>query len=155
VSIDFYGQNEKELGAILERCHGNRHGVVHAHGFVSRSDSLAAQARSSLLLLLESSEPAARGVLTGKLFEYLVSGIPVLAVGIDSSNAAGELLLRTGTGFCARTSDEIADMLTQAVNTGRFDFYAPKADLITSFSRDRQAYGIAERLNLLREAQPC
>src|SRR5690606_23258859 len=94
ISIDFYGQNEKQLAAILDRCHGNRHGVVHAHGFVSRADSLAAQARSSLLLLLESSAPEARGVLTGKLFEYLVSGIPILAVGINSHNAAGALLQR-------------------------------------------------------------
>src|SRR5690606_32703623 len=90
VAIDFYGQNEKELTDILGRCYGNRHGIVHAHGFVSRRDSLAAQARSSLLLLVESSEPASHGVLTGKLYEYLVSGIPILAVGIDASNPTGE-----------------------------------------------------------------
>lgn len=155
VAIDFYGQNETELATILDRCHGNRHGIVHAHGFVSRSDSLAAQARSSLLLLLESSEPAARGVLTGKLFEYLVSGIPIVAVGIDEANAAGELLQRTGTGFCARTAEQIADMLTRAVQSGRFDFYAPQQELIAAYSRDSQAHGIAERLNRLREMQPC
>lgn len=155
VAIDFYGHNEKELATILERCHGNRHGVVHAHGFVSRSDSLAAQARSSLLLLLESSEPAARGVLTGKLFEYLVSGIPVLAVGINTDNAAGDLLHRTGTGFCTRSADEIADMLTRAVKEGRFEFYTPKTELIAAYSRDRQARRIVDHLGRMKEAQAC
>lgn len=155
ISIDFYGQNEKQLAAILDRCHGNRHGVVHAHGFVSRADSLAAQARSSLLLLLESSAPEARGVLTGKLFEYLVSGIPILAVGINSHNAAGALLQRTGTGFCAITADEIATMLTEALQKQRFEFYTPNADLIASYSRDLQAQGITERLIRMKEAQPC
>lgn len=155
VAIDFYGQNEKELADILARCHGNRHGIVHAHGFVSRHDSLAAQARSSLLLLVESSEPAAHGVLTGKLYEYLVSGIPILAVGIDASNATGELLERTGTGFCARTADRIADMLTQSLASGRFGFYIPRKEQIAIYARDRQARHIAEQLGRMKAVQAC
>jgi len=155
VAIDFYGQNEKELADILGRCKGNQHGVVHAHGFVSRDASLAAQARSSLLLLLESSEPAARGVLTGKLFEYLVSGIPILAVGINSDNAAGALLLETGTGFCALHEDDIANMLTHWVHSGRFDFYAPKEERIAAYSRERQARHLADQLERMKEARPC
>lgn len=155
VAIDFYGQNEKELADILSLCHGNRHGIVHAHGFVSRADSLAAQACSSLLLLLESSEPEARGVLTGKLFEYLVSGIPILAVGIDASNAAGALLERTGTGFCAQSAEEIVQMLTEAVATGRFGFYAPRPQIIATYARDRQAREILQQLTRMKEASPC
>ncbi len=152
VAIDFYGNNERELADILNACYGNRHGVVHAHGFVSRQDSLAAQARSSLLLLLESSEPAARGVLTGKVFEYLVSGIPILAVGLGRENAAGALLLETGTGFCATTADEIAAMLVHSVQSGRFDFYAPKIHRIASYARDRQAEQITALLQDMQEA---
>lgn len=155
VAIDFYGQNEKELADILARCHGNRHGIVHAHGFVSRSDSLAAQACSSLLLLLESAEPEARGVLTGKLFEYLVSGIPVLAVGIDSTNAAGALLERTGTGFCARSAEEIMQALSNSLELGRFPFYAPRPEIIATYARDRQAREILEQLARMKEAATC
>ena len=155
VAIDFYGQNEKELTRILQRCNGNRHGIVHAHGFVSRADSLAAQARSSLLLLLESREPAARGVLTGKLFEYLVSGIPILAVGIDTENAAGALLHATGTGLCVLTANDIADVLEQSIRSGRFDFYRPKADRIAAYARDQQAKAIVSQLASLRERAPC
>lgn len=155
VTIDFYGENEKELTTILERCNGNRHGIVHAHGFVSRRDSLAAQARSSLLLLLESREPAARGVLTGKLFEYLVSGIPILAVGIDVNNAAGALLHSTGTGRCAVSTNEIAGLLEQSLRSGRFEFYRPRTELIAEYARDRQAGHIVWQLERLREAAPC
>ena len=155
IAIDFYGQNEKELAEILHRCHGNRHGIVHAHGFVSREESLAAQSRSDLLLLLESSEPAARGVLTGKLFEYLVSGIPVLAVGIDERSAAAGVLQHTGTGCCATRSEAIASILRRAVDTGHFDFYSPQPERISSYARDRQAEHIVSRLSQLKEAQPC
>lgn len=155
VTIDFYGQNEAELATILAKCHGNRHGIVHAHGFVSRNDSLAAQWRSTLLLLLESSEPAARGVLTGKLFEYIVSGIPILAVGIDERNAAAKVLKDTGTGFCARTTEEISDMLSRALAERHFAFYDPQPERIAAFARDRQAQGIVDRLSTLMEARPC
>lgn len=155
VAIDFYGQNEKQLADILARCNGNRHGIVHAHGFVSRKDSLEAQSRSSLLLLLESGAPDARGVLTGKLFEYLVGGVPILGVGIDGTNAAGALLERTGTGVCARTADEIARLLTAAVQTGHFDFYQPRPEVIGNYARDRQAQLIVERLANMRETATC
>jgi hypothetical protein len=158
VAVDFYGQNEKELAVVLENCHGNRHGIVHAHGFVSREESLAAQARSSLLLLLESSEPAARGVLTGKLFEYLVSGIPILAVGIDSQNAAAGILQRTGTGAIAKTAEEITTLLTRIISTGQVDFYKPQAERIAEYARDRQAQRMMTELaqmKLLKEVQTC
>ncbi len=155
VAIDFYGQNEKELTAILHRCNGNRHGVVHAHGFVCRQDSLAAQAQSSLLLLLESNEPAARGVLTGKLFEYLVSGIPIVAVGIDTENAAGALLHHTGTGICAIRSEEIQAILERALSSGRFDFYQPEPERIALHARDRQAAHLVGQVQRIRESRPC
>lgn len=152
VVVDFYGQNEKELAAMLARSDGNRHGIVHAHGLVSRSEALAAQARSSLLLLLESAEPEARGVMTGKLFEYLVSGIPVLGVGIDTESVAGALLHHTGTGFSSRSSDEIATQLARAVESGRFSFYDPRPERIEPYARDRQALEIVTRLSAARDA---
>lgn len=155
VALDFYGQNEKELTAILERCNGNRHGIVHAHGFVSRQESLAAQARSSLLLLLESSEPAARGVLTGKLFEYLVSGIPILAVGVDGENAAAALLHHTGTGLSALTAEEIESILERSLRSGCFGFYQPQPERIAQYARDRQASHIVGEMTRIREARPC
>jgi len=155
VALDFYGQNEVELASILAASRGNRHGIVHAHGFVPRAEALAAQARSSLLLLLESPAPDARGVMTGKLFEYLVSGVPIVAVGIDAQTAAGAVIEQTGTGFCARSADDIAERLRQALAGGRFDFYAPRAERIAAYARDRQARGIVEQLERIKEAQPC
>ena len=41
-----------------------------------------------LLLLMPDSEPRAKGLLTGKLFEYLASGRPILCVGPEDGDAA-------------------------------------------------------------------
>lgn len=150
VSIEFYGDNQRELREIIQRTDSNRHNIIKVMGFVSRNESLAAQKRSNLLLFLESGAGDARGMLTGKVFEYLVSGIPVLALGIDNSSSAGELLERTGTGICASTTDELKSIFLAAFEFGRFSFYQPDIVQISGYSRDKQAKFIIDRLTEAR-----
>ena len=54
-------------------------------------EQVSAVHRSStllLLLLMPDSEPRAKGLLTGKLFEYLASGRPILCIGPEDGDAA-------------------------------------------------------------------
>ncbi|RTZ42385.1 hypothetical protein EKL30_11735 [Candidimonas sp. SYP-B2681] len=155
VSIEFYSQNERELNEIIERTCANRHNIIKIKGFVSRQTSLEAQRKSNLLLLLESGEPEAKGMLTGKVFEYMVSGIPILAVGIDNTHAAGELLEKTGTGFCSNDPQELKKLLLAAIASNQFSFYKPHKDLIAKYARDKQAQSIIERLTALQGAAIC
>ncbi len=155
ISIEFYSQNEHELNEIIDRSSANRHNVIKIKGFVSRQTSLEAQRKSNLLLLLESGEPEAKGMLTGKVFEYMVSGIPILAVGIDNTHAAGELLEKTGTGFCSNDPHELKKLLLGAIESNQFSFYKPHKDLIAKYSRDKQAQSIIDRLTALQGAAIC
>lgn len=155
ISIEFYGKNEQELSEIIQRTNANRHNVIKIKGFVTRQASLEAQRQSDLLLLLESGEPGAQGMLTGKVFEYLVSGIPILAVGIDNTHAAGELLEATGTGFCASDSNELKRLILAAIERHHFNFYRPRKDLIAGFSRKKQAQLIIDRLTTFQGAPSC
>jgi glycosyltransferase involved in cell wall biosynthesis len=155
VSIEFYSQNEHELDEIIKRTLANRHNIIKIKGFVSRQTSLEAQRKSNLLLLLESGEPEAKGMLTGKVFEYMVSGIPILAVGIDNTHAAGELLEQTGTGFCSNDPQELKQLLLASFKSNQFSFYKPQTDLIGKYSRDKQAHSIIERLTALQGAAIC
>lgn len=50
-------------------------------GPVSRDEALALQDESDILLMLESGDPRAKGVLTGKVFEYLATTKPILVIG--------------------------------------------------------------------------
>ncbi|WP_158238480.1 glycosyltransferase [Pollutimonas subterranea] len=155
IKIEFYGQNEQELSEIIQRTRANRHNIIKIKGFVTRQVSLEAQRRSDLLLLLESGEPLAKGMLTGKVFEYLVSGIPILAVGIDNTHAAGELLENTGTGYCSSDTDELKRLLLAAIELKHFSFYRPRKDLIARFSRQIQARSIIDRLAAFQGAASC
>ena len=50
-----------------------------------------------LLLLMPDSEPRAKGLLTGKLFEYLASGRPILCIGPEDGDAA-KIINETNAG---------------------------------------------------------
>lgn len=65
---------------------------VDFRGHLSRAESVALQQQSDILVLLESPAPEARGVLTGKLFEYLATDRPILAVGPDQHSEIHQLL---------------------------------------------------------------
>lgn len=69
-------------------------------GYVHHGKALALQKSSQCLLLIEIDREETRGIIPGKLFEYLASGRPVLGVG-PRDWEAGQLLETSGNGtYC-------------------------------------------------------
>ena len=71
-------------------------------------DQVSAAHRSSTLLLLlrmPDSEPRAKGLVTGKLFEYMASGRPILCIGPEDGDAA-RILKETGAGQTVSFGDK-------------------------------------------------
>ena len=54
---------------------------IDFRGEVSRVEAMKIQSSSSVLVMLESGRPEAKGVLTGKVFEYLATDKPILVIG--------------------------------------------------------------------------
>lgn len=50
-------------------------------GYVSHKEALKLQRQASVLLLIEIDAPVTKGIIAGKLFEYLAARKPILAVG--------------------------------------------------------------------------
>ena len=74
-------------------------------GYVSRRRSLELQRDSeALLLLIPDSGGRGKGVLTGKIFEYLAAERPILAV-VPPDGAAADLLRETGAGLVVAPDD--------------------------------------------------
>ena len=74
-------------------------------GDVSRRRSLELQRDSEvLLLLIPESGGRGKGVLTGKIFEYLAAERPILAV-VPPDGAAAELVRDTGAGVVVPSDD--------------------------------------------------
>ena len=70
---------------------------VRRTDYIPHNDIMKELMRSQLLLLLVNDTPNAKGILTGKFFEYLSSGRPVLAIGPEDGDVAS-ILKETGAG---------------------------------------------------------
>lgn len=137
-TVDFYGTRvevARELSQIPKYAP-----FIRIMGHVSRQEALKAQRNAGLLLLLESSEPEARGVLTGKIFEYIAAGRPILCIGSRPDFEIGKVLKATGTGMVYMKNEEAAleEVLLQTLSgAGLYDSYRPDFEQVSRFSRKR------------------
>ena len=70
------------------------------------------QEASQVLLLLVNNTPNAKGILTGKLYEYLASRRPILAIGPENGDAA-RLIQETHAGMTVGFEDK--DKMKEAI----------------------------------------
>ena len=73
--------------------------------YLPRAESLRMQRDSeALLLLVPEAGGRGKGVLSGKVYEYLAAGRPILAV-VPPDGAAADLVRETGAGVVAAPDD--------------------------------------------------
>ncbi len=66
-------------------------------GYVSHQEAIEHQRKSRVLLLIEIDSEATKSIIPGKLFEYMVSERPIIAIGPKDSDFA-EIIKETNTG---------------------------------------------------------
>ncbi len=66
-------------------------------GYVSHQEAVEHQRKSQVLLLIEINSDETKSIIPGKLFEYMVSERPIIAIGPDGSDFA-EIITSTNTG---------------------------------------------------------
>ena len=86
--------SEKVLKSISDY---KLNGYVNNLGYVQHSEAIAEQRKSQILLLIEIDSDETKAIIPGKLFEYMVSGRPILAIGPESADFA-EIIAETNTG---------------------------------------------------------
>ena len=67
-------------------------------GYVSHAEAIAHQRKSQVLLLVEINSQETKSIIPGKLFEYMVSSRPIIAIGPKGSDFA-EIITTTNTGI--------------------------------------------------------
>ncbi len=106
VSVGFSIRDEAEIMGI-----GN---IVTEIGYVQHKELIKKILNANLLLLIQS-EMCPGGMIPGKLFEYLASGIPILAI-IPEGDAA-ELIRKHKSGvICSSDSEKIGDEIIRFYN---------------------------------------
>ncbi|WP_306352815.1 glycosyltransferase family 4 protein [Flavobacterium sp. '19STA2R22 D10 B1'] len=66
-------------------------------GYVSHKEAIEHQKKSQVLLLIEINSEETKSIIPGKLFEYMVSERPIIAIGPEDSDFA-EIIQSTNTG---------------------------------------------------------
>ena len=75
-------------------------------GYVSHTEAIAQQRKSQVLLLIEINSEDTKSIIPGKLFEYMVSNRPIIAIGPKDSDFA-EIINNTNTGVFLKYSEKM------------------------------------------------
>lgn len=130
-------------------------------GHLSRAEALDLQSKSSLLALCIWNTATSQGIVTGKLFEYLTSSVPIacLCSGTVPGSQVKAMIEESNTGFCFEEASRKADLprLASFVQ-GEYDRWvkvgmtATNADegFIRSYGYDRLASDLFEELEQLQ-----
>lgn len=110
LELVFFGRNSGGMQAAAEKYGVGR--LIKINGQIAYRESLHAQREADVLLMLLWNDPQERGVLTGKLFEYIGARRPILAVGLGHDLAA-ELIRERGLGVVSNDPEQIAAQLRE------------------------------------------
>ncbi|MEN9322981.1 MAG: hypothetical protein RL699_761 [Bacteroidota bacterium] len=98
LQLNFIGTTSQEVKDAL--AHYGLAKYMQDFGYVSHQEAVRFQKESQVLLLIEIDSPDTKLILPGKLFEYMVSGRPILAMGPAGSDFASIITeTQTGTFF--------------------------------------------------------
>lgn len=75
-------------------------------GYISHNDVINEQKKSRVLLLMVNNTPNSRGIITGKVFEYMASNRPILVIGPEDGDLSN-IIRQTNTGFVTGFDNEI------------------------------------------------
>jgi hypothetical protein len=147
VFLDFYGRAVDSIRELQGKPRFKP--FLRFFGHVPREVAMKAQRDADLLLLLESPDAASRGVLTGKVFEYITAGRPIICVGSHPEYEIGTLLRCTGTGkvLGRADSEEMASIIKERLQgAGRPAWFAPNIEEIRRYSRRTQALALLDEI---------
>ena len=96
LEIIFAGNNEKTVFGLAKENEVDE--FVRCLGKVCRTEALRMQRDAHVLLFLGGDNLQDKGIVTGKLFEYINSGTEIWGVGVTEKSTAGKLILDSECG---------------------------------------------------------
>ena len=146
LQIKLMGSFKKEQIQKLIDLH-NLDGVVEIFPYIPHEECLKHMISSDCLLLIEGAGPGAEAFYTGKVFEYMIAGRPILAI-IPVNGAAAMLIRETSTGLISDCTDlkgtkDNIEILYNAWLKGE-NIYSPNIEEIKKYERNALTAKLAE-----------
>ena len=104
VFIHFVGDVDPSLIRVIDDYGLRKH--VETIGYLPHNESIKKMLNSNFLLLIIPKTPDNKLIVTGKLFEYIRTGIPIIGIG-PSEGDASQILEQTNSGRMFDYSDSL------------------------------------------------
>lgn len=94
--LNLIGVVSDDVVASIEEYNLNKH--LNIVGYVSHNEAIKYQMQSQLLLLIEIDSKDTKAIIPGKVFEYIVSETPIVAIGPKDADVE-HIIKSTNTGY--------------------------------------------------------
>lgn len=123
---------------------------VEYAGFLPRRLALRMQRDTDMLLFLGLKNHDNKGILTGKLFEYLYVNKPIIALDVGKDSEIGAMLEQVGSNII-ETKEQLMQVLSTAIV--KQQSWRGYSSEITEFSRHVQAVKMLDMLANAKETE--
>lgn len=152
LEIIFAGRSSKEYWDLAKKY--GLEGILVEHGYVSHHKAIEILMSSSCLLLIIGLGDRSNSVYTGKIFEYMASGVPIIAT-VPTEGASAKLIKDSGTGVVVDTEDvdSIKEAVLQHYRSWKAHSLTINTDwsIVNSYDRKKQTKQLADIFNELAE----
>jgi glycosyltransferase involved in cell wall biosynthesis len=138
IRIKFVGQIGTEHKGIVDSYMNKYPDVIECRDYIPHEESLLELCKANALLLIIDEGRGSEGIYTGKIFEYIRTGKPI--IGIVPEGVARDLIETTKTGYTAYpySIDEIKESICRAYGdyVNRNSSFNPIWEKIREYSRE-------------------
>jgi glycosyltransferase involved in cell wall biosynthesis len=117
-------------------------------GYVSHAEAVVHQRKSQVLLLIEIDSEDTKSIIPGKLFEYMVSNRPIIAIGPTDSDFA-EIIKETNTGvfFTYSEKEKLKNLILEYYNQFLVGKLQSNGVGLQKYSRKNLTKALAQLIN--------
>ncbi|MDY0931400.1 glycosyl transferase family 1 [Chryseobacterium sp. CFBP8996] len=144
-NLKFVGRIDDKILEAIERSSLKNH--IQNLGYVSHDKAVDEMAKSSLLLITNFPNDSSKGIIPGKIFEYLATGKQIISFGPNEADVAKILdETKAGKHFSYNDSKEIEDFILEKFELWKNGNLLENTQNIEQFSRKNLTKQLSEIL---------
>ena len=147
IIIEFYGSRLDHIKKLSQKSKYSN--LISIKGHIPRLQVLEKQKNADLLLILARSKEISRGDVSGKIFEYMSAGRPIICIGSRSDFEIGKVLKMTNMGlvFEKHQIKKLENFIYNHYSgEGLFKNFKPNINKVLTFSRKRIAHKFIQKI---------
>lgn len=146
LEVLFIGHRQGNLEALIDKYKVKN--WVRPFGHVNRDTALLLQREAHALIYLPWNDPSVDGIVPGKIFEYLSSGTPIMAIGCPEIEASQRLILEAEGGVLLPRAEQVKEYLVGRLSNIQKETVPIQTDILNRYDQKVLA---EQFLNALKE----